>query len=77
MNNRSLSRHGFAEGGVVGGDLQSSAAGGAGGGTSSGRPLHVNVFASHEEMRSHVLNHPNAEHKIVDTVRRNRFAIKV
>jgi hypothetical protein len=52
-------------------------AGKSGSGTSSGRALHVNVFTDKEEMTQHTLNHPDAEHKIVNTVRKNRWSIKV
>lgn len=78
LNNRTFPKHGYAEGGIVGGGGGfMSGAGGAGGGTSTGRALHVNVFMDKEEMAQHTLNHPDAEHKTVDTVRRNRYALKI
>jgi len=76
MNARTFPKHGFADGGIVGGGAMEGA-GKAGGGTSSGRPVHVNVMNSHEELAQHVLNHPDAEHKIVSTVKKNRYSLRV
>jgi lambda family phage tail tape measure protein len=77
LNARTFPKHGYAAGGIVGGGSFMSGAGGPGGGASPGRALHVNVFTSKEELAQHTLNHPDAEHKIVDTVRRNRFSLKI
>jgi hypothetical protein len=76
MNALTFPKHGFAEGGIVGGGAMEGA-GKAGGGSSSGRPVHVNVMNSHEELTQHVLNHPDAEHKIVSTVKKNRYSLRV
>lgn len=61
----------FAEGGIVG------QFGSQGGGGTKSRPLSVNVFSNQSDMVQHVLGHPDAEHKIVDIMRRNRFQLKV
>jgi hypothetical protein len=76
INSFSMPRHGYAEGGIVGGDIVTGA-GSPGGGTSSGRPVHVNVFNDKEEMAQHTLNHPDAEHVIVRTVQKNRFDLRI
>src|SRR5260221_435448 len=64
-------------GGMVGSSLGSSSSSRASGSGGSGRDVHIHNWTDEATMRSFVLNHPDSDHHIIETVRKNRYSIKV
>jgi hypothetical protein len=61
----------FATGGIVG------SFGAQGGGGTASKGISVNNFFDKNDLLQHMISHPDLTHHIVDTMRKNRFALKV
>lgn len=63
----------FATGGIVG----SGSFGSQGGGGTASKEVSVNNFWDKDEMVQHMIAHPDLNHHIINTIRKNRFQLKI
>lgn len=66
-----MNRMSYATGGIVG------QFGSPGGGGKASRDISVNNFWDKDELAQYVISHPDVNHHIVNTMRKNRFQVKM